>query len=407
MSRDARCDNIRHSKRAGTDAGKAYLDSSFPESERPMRWSVGIGSIAGTTIRIHITFLMFLAWIFAASWATDGSAAAISMLAFVLAVFACVVAHEFGHIFTARAFGIATPDVTLLPIGGVARLESIPEAPRAEFLIAIAGPLVNVAIALLLVALAGADINTERLVSVEQAAVPFASRLASVNMFIAVFNLIPAFPMDGGRVLRALLGIRLGHVRATEIAATVGQWVAFILGFIGLFSNPLLIFIAIFVYLAAASEAQLVTLRSMSREVPVRAAMMTQFATLTPDEHIDAAVETLLRTSQNEFPVVDGAGKLTGLLGRTELIAALKQLGPGGRVADAMTADIPTVNHRGCLDEAFKVLQEKSSPAVGIIDGEGRLVGLVTPETIGEMLMVREAMPAGTRLGPWSRPARA
>jgi Zn-dependent protease/CBS domain-containing protein len=372
-----------------------------------MRWSVGIGSIAGTTIRIHITFLMFLAWIFAASWAAEGSAAALSMLAFILAVFACVVAHEFGHIFTARAFGIATPDVTLLPIGGVARLETIPEAPREEFLIAIAGPLVNVAIALLLVAIAGADMSAGRLAAVESTAIPFASRLASVNMFIAVFNLIPAFPMDGGRILRALLGIRLGHVRATEIAATIGQWVAFALGFIGLLSNPLLIFIAIFVYLAAAAEAQLVTLRAMSRDVPVRAAMMTQFATLTPDAHIDAAIETLLRTSQNEFPVIDGAGKLAGLLGRTELIAALKRLGPNARVADAMAVDIPTVNHRGCLDEAFRLLQEKSAPAVGIIDADGRLVGLVTPETVSEMLMVSDALPAGARFGPWSRPARA
>lgn len=372
-----------------------------------MRWSIGIGSIAGTTIRIHITFVMFLAWIFVASWVSEGVTAAWSMLAFIVAVFACVVAHEFGHIFTARAFGVATPDVTLLPIGGVARLESIPEAPRQEFLIAIAGPLVNVAIALALVVLAGADIAPERLASVQQTAVPFASRLASVNMFIAVFNLIPAFPMDGGRILRALLGIRLGHVRATEIAAAVGQWVAFALGFLGLFGNPLLIFIAIFVYLAAASEAQMVTLRSMSRDVPVRAAMMTQFATLTPEEHIDAAIETLLRTSQNEFPVIDASGGLAGLLGRTELIAALKRLGPDAKVADAMADGIPTVNHRACLDEAFRLLQEKSAPAVGIVDAEGRLVGLVTPETVSEMLMVNDALPAGTRFGPWSRPARA
>jgi stage IV sporulation protein FB len=376
-------------------------------AEMAMRWSIGIGSIAGTTIRIHITFVMFLAWIFVASWVSEGVTAAWSMLAFIVAVFACVVAHEFGHIFTARAFGVATPDVTLLPIGGVARLESIPEAPRQEFLIAIAGPLVNVAIALALVALAGADIAPERLASVQQTAVPFASRLASVNMFIAVFNLIPAFPMDGGRILRALLGIRLGHVRATEIAAAVGQWVAFALGFLGLFGNPLLIFIAIFVYLAAASEAQMVTLRSMSRDVPVRAAMMTQFATLTPEEHIDAAIETLLRTSQNEFPVIDASGGLAGLLGRTELIAALKRLGPDAKVADAMADGIPTVNHRACLDEAFRLLQEKSAPAVGIVDAEGRLVGLVTPETVSEMLMVNDALPAGTRFGPWSRPARA
>ena len=163
-------------------------------------------------------------------------------------------------------------------------------------------------------------------------------RLAVVNLFLAVFNLIPAFPMDGGRVLRALLAARLGYVRATEIAAMIGQWVAFVLGFLGLFGNPILIFIAIFVYLAAAAEAHLVAIRAMSRGIPVTAAMLTQFATLTPDEHVDVAVETLLRTSQGEFPVVDGAGRPLGVLARNDLIRALKERGPDARVADAMTA---------------------------------------------------------------------
>ena len=231
-------------------------------------------------------------------------------------------------------------------------------------------------------------------------------RLAVVNVFLVLFNMIPAFPMDGGRVLRAALASRLGYVRATEIAATIGQWVAFGLGFLGLFGNPLLIFIAIFVYLAAASEAQLVAVRAMSRGVPVRAAMMTQFATLPPDATIDEAVETLLRTSQNEFPVVDGAGRPVGVLGRNDLIRALKQRGPDARVSDAMTARLPAVSHRACLDEAFRVLQEKSAPAVGVVDADGRLVGLVTSETIAEMLMVQEALPNGVRLGPVEPPGR-
>src|SRR5262249_26529578 len=163
-------------------------------------------------------------------------------------LFACVVAHEFGHIFTARRFGVSTPDVVLLPIGGVARLERIPEKPWEEFLVAIAGPLVNVAIALILMA-AGAHLSARELAAVESPPVSMIARLAAVTLFLAVFNMIPAFPMDGGRVLRALLASRMGYVRATEIAAFIGQGVAFVLGFIGLFGNPLLIFIAIFVYL--------------------------------------------------------------------------------------------------------------------------------------------------------------
>src|SRR5690242_3949092 len=245
----------------------------------------------------------------------------------MLLLFACVVAHEFGHILVARAFGVPTPDVTLLPIGGVARLARIPEVPSQELLIAIAGPLVNVAIAVLLIVLAGAHVDPKELATMESARVSLVGRLAEVNLFLAVFNMIPAFPMDGGRVLRALLAIKLGHVRATEVAAAIGQLVAFGLGFLGLFGNPLLIFIAVFVYLAASSEAQLVAMRAMSRGVPVSAAMMTQIAHLAPAAHIDEAVETLLRTSQSEFPVIDEGGRLAGLLSRADMIRALKQLG--------------------------------------------------------------------------------
>jgi stage IV sporulation protein FB len=250
-------------------------------------------------------------------------------------------------------------------------------------------------------AVAGADTQAAHLAAVESARVSMVDRLASVNLFLALFNMIPAFPMDGGRVLRALLATRLGFARATEVAASIGQWVAFALGFIGLFTNPLLIFIAIFVYLAAASEAQLVAVRAMSRGVPVSSAMMTQYAALQADAPIEEAVTTLLRTSQTEFPVVDAAGRLVGLLGRSDMIRALKELGPDARVADVMTTDIPTVDKRSRLDEAFRLLQEKQAPAVGVVDVGGRLVGLITTETIGEMLMVQEALPRGGRFRPW------
>src|SRR6516162_5248628 len=322
-------------------------------------------------------------------------------------LFLCVLLHEFGHIFTARGFGVPTPYVTLLPIGGVAQLERIPEEPGQEFLIAIAGPLVNVAITILLVLFAGANLHAAAAASVDNMHIPLVDRLAAVNLFLAVFNMIPAFPMDGGRVLRALLATRLGYVRATEVAAVIGQFVAFALGFIGLLFNPILIFIAIFVYLAASSEAHMVAIRAMSRGVPTSAAMMTQFATLAPDAHVEEAVQTLLRTSQSEFPVVDAAGKPVGLLGRGDLIRALKQLGPDARVADAMTTTVPTIGHRRCLEEAFRMLKEKSAPAVAVVDGSGRLVGLVTSETVGEMLMLHEALPKGARLGPWTRPTGA
>ncbi|HLK80499.1 MAG TPA: site-2 protease family protein [Xanthobacteraceae bacterium] len=369
-----------------------------------MSWSVNIGSIAGTAIRIHVTFLLLLVFFFLQGWAAAGSVSdGVNSVVFVVLVFACVLAHEFGHIFTARAFGVETPDVTLLPIGGVARLARIPEKPREEFLIAIAGPLVNVAIGIVLIAVTAAHLSVAHLAAMESPKVSMIDRLAALNLFLAAFNMIPAFPMDGGRVLRALLAIRLGHLRATEIAAAIGQWTAFGFGLIGLLSgNFILIFIAFFVYLAAASEAQMVSLRAMSRDVPVTAAMVTRFATLTGNEHIDAAVETLLQTSQTEFPVVDSSYRLIGLVGRAEIIRALRELGPSAPVSDVMVKDIPTIERSHRLEEAFRLLQEKSVPAVGVVDYAGRLIGLVTAETVGEMLMVRKALPEGARLGPWS-----
>jgi len=369
-----------------------------------MGWSISIGSVAHTAIRIHVTFLLFLIWIFFASYAAGGADAAWSGLIFMVLLFACVLAHEFGHILTARFFGVSTPDVTLLPIGGVARLERIPEKPSEEFFIAIAGPLVNVAIALGLLIFAGADISATNLSAMESNQIAMSDRLATVNLSLALFNLIPAFPMDGGRVLRALLAARLGHIRATEVAAAIGQAFAFALGLIGLLTNPLLIFIAIFVYLAAASEAQLVALRAISRDVPVSAAMITQFEALRPDAHIDEAVQILLHTSQGETPVTDTDGRPIGVLGRDNLIRALKQRGPEARVAEAMTTPIPTVSHRGCLDEAFRLLQDGEAPAVAVVDASGILVGLITLETVAEMLMVDKAMPTGMRIGPWNRP---
>jgi len=369
-----------------------------------MSWSLNIGKVAGTVVRIHLTFLLFLAWIFFAEYAAGGAATALSSVTFMVLLFLCVLLHEFGHIFTARAFGVPTPYVTLLPIGGVAQLERIPEEPWEEFLIAIAGPMVNVVITAVLVFIGGASLQGYAATAIDNVQISMIDRLAAVNLFLAAFNLIPAFPMDGGRVFRALLATKLGYVRATEIAAMIGQFVAFALGFIGLLYNPLLIFIAIFVYLAASSEAHMVALRAASRGVPVSHAMMTHFQTLTPDEHMDMAVQSLLQTGQGEFPVIDAAGKPVGVLGRAELIKALKALGPDSRVAEAMAAGIPTIGNRSTLEQAFRLLQQKQAPAVGVTDAGGRLVGLVTGETIAHMMMLQNSLPKGAHLGPWSQP---
>jgi len=259
----------------------------------------------------------------------------------------------------------------------------------------------------MLVLVFGAALQPSAASAVDNMAIPLVNRLAAVNLFLAVFNMIPAFPMDGGRVLRALLASKFGYVRATELAASIGQFVAFALGFVGLMYNPILIFIAIFVYLAASSEAHMVALRAVSRGVPVTAAMMTNFATLAPGAHIDEAVQTLLHTAQGEFPVVDGTGKPIGVFGRADLIRVIKTLGPNASVADAMGAELPTVSHRATLEQAFKLLQQKQAPAVGVTNAAGTLIVLVSGETIAEMMMLQDALPKNAKVGPWGRPAGA
>jgi Zn-dependent protease/CBS domain-containing protein len=309
------------------------------------------------------------------------------------------VLHEFGHIAAARYFGIGTPDITLLPIGGVARLERMPEEPGQEFVIAIAGPLVNVAIAGLILLALGASAGIDQMAEVEDPQTSFLARLAGVNIFLVLFNMIPAFPMDGGRVLRAALASRLTWSRATQIAATIGQGLAFAFGFIGLLYNPLLIFIGIFVYLAAAAEAQNAQIREISGSVLTSDVMITEFAKLDRAASIDEAIELLLATTQREFPVVDSTGRFEGLLTRDDMIRALKEKGPNMPVVNAMRTDIPRVYYRRRLEESLRLMQQGNVPAVAVVDSMDRLIGLMTHETIGEMMMVRAAAADGFRFG--------
>lgn len=203
-----------------------------------MTWSFNLGAIAGTAVRVHVTFALLLVWIWLMHYRIGGASAAWEGVAFILAIFACVVMHEFGHIAAARYFGIKTPEITLLSIGGVARLERMPEEPGQEFIVAVAGPLINVIIAALIFAAIGGSAGIEQMAQVEDPRGGFLVRLAGVNVFLVLFNMIPAFPMDGGRVLRAALASRMSWARATQIAASIGQGLAFVFGFVGLSTIP-------------------------------------------------------------------------------------------------------------------------------------------------------------------------
>lgn len=233
-----------------------------------MKWSYRLARVAGIDVRIHITFLLLPLWFGYQGWLRGGATAALQGSVFILALFFCVLLHEFGHALAGRRCGIRTRDITLLPIGGVARMENIPEKPSQELGIAVAGPAVNVAIGTLL-ALALAA--TGGVLSGPESGLRLTMHeLLFVNVALVVFNLIPAFPMDGGRVLRALLAMGVGHLRATLIAARLGQGIAVLFAVAGFFGNPMLVLIAMFVFSGAQQELRYAQQRqafeSMRRE---------------------------------------------------------------------------------------------------------------------------------------------
>jgi len=363
-----------------------------------MRWSWKIATVAGIQIRVHVTFPLLLVWLFWAG-ANRGIAQAAEGVAFILAVFGCIVLHEFGHALTGKRYGVVTRDITLLPIGGVARLDRIPRHPRQEVTIALAGPLVNVAIAavlLLYMRLAPGVYDFSDPGLFERS---FTARLFMVNVFIVAFNLIPAFPMDGGRVLRALLAMRLDYVRATRIAATVGQGMAILFGFLGLFGNPILILIALFVFIGAGQESTLVQMRSVFEGVPVERAMIRDFRALHSDEPIARAVELLLDGHQQDFPVLAGPdGALpVGILSRSDLLKAVAGGMTDVKVGDVARKNCAAVRPGDMLEDVFQKMQENGCPAVPVVEAGKGIVGMVTLENVGEFAMVQAALARAPR----------
>lgn len=362
-----------------------------------MRWSVRVARFAGIDVRIHITFILFLVWIGFTYYSFGGINAAVEGIIFILALFGCVLLHEFGHAIAAKFFGIRTPDITLLPIGGVARMLRIPDKPHQELIMAFAGPAVNFVIAGLLISFAGANLDLDYLNDLDKPGVKILSKIAIVNIILAVFNLIPAFPMDGGRVLRALLAMTMRYSRATQIAAWIGQGLAIVFALVGLFFNPILIFIGLFIYFGASQEASMARLKDIGANLLVSDAMMTHILTLPHDATLNDAVEALLRTSQREFPVVDEYGRVLGVLTRDDMISALKRNRINVPVIEIMRTNLPYALPYEAFDEAFKRMQECGCPALPVVDYEGRFLGLITPENVGELFMVSSLRPNFTR----------
>jgi stage IV sporulation protein FB len=361
-----------------------------------MKWSFRIATVAGTEVRIHITFFILLLFVaLQAMRAEQGLEAAVHAMLLICAFFVCVVLHEFGHVFAARGYGIRTPDITLLPIGGVARLERMPRKPSQEFVVAICGPLVNVAIAGAIGIWLGGWPDTRELARLAEPG-HFLEKLMVWNAVMVVFNLIPAFPMDGGRVLRALLAMVMEYTRATRLAAGIGQGIALLTVLYMIMSGtfmPILLLIAFFIFMAAGQEAAAVSQEEATRGLRVRDAMLTDFHTLPKHARLQDAVELLLAGTQHDFPVLDDDGGMVGILPRQRLIAGLSQHGPTFPAAEMVETCHEPATPGMPLAEALQRLHHTSCPALPVLDPVSRmLVGLLTNENVGEMLMVRSAL---------------
>lgn len=363
-----------------------------------MKWSWKIGTFAGIAVNVHTTFVLLLGWIALTHWMQYQSLIpTLTGVAFILALFLCVVLHEYGHALAARTFGIATKDITLLPIGGLARLERIPDKPNQELWVALAGPAVNIVIAALLAAYLSLTGHFQPVHQIGLTHGMFLERVMFANLFLVGFNMIPAFPMDGGRVLRALLAKRMEYARATRIAASVGQGLAFVFGFLGLFTNPFLVFIAFFVWIGAAQGAAIAETKSVLGSVSAKDAMIPEFRTLSPRDELSQAVKLVLNGWQQDFPVVD-QGRVVGMLLRSDMIATLAAGEVHASVQQAMREDFPVASPVESLQSVFTRLHDTQVATVPIVEN-GRLVGLVTLENMTEYMMVHAALSEAKKNG--------
>ncbi len=357
-----------------------------------MKNALVLPKIAGISVYIHWTFAILIGWIVLTNlWAGLDLVHVGWMVLFVLGLFVCVTLHELGHALAARHYGIQTRDITLYPIGGVARLERMPQKPSQELVVALAGPAVNVLIMLALLPLISRfempEEDGAQVFLIDETS--FLPMLGIVNVWLAVFNLIPAFPMDGGRVLRALLSMRMDRVRATEIAAFVGQAIAILFVFAGFYSNPFLIFIGLFVILGARAEAEAVRSQSFLEGFTAGDALMTNFQTLDKHQTIREAVQLLLDGQARTFLVTDGDMPY-GVLSRDHIIRGIQSSGEGAPVHTVADTRLHYFDLQTPLEEVLAHFQQEPGSIVLVRDGY-RLAGIIDSENVSELIMVNAA----------------
>ncbi len=347
--------------------------------------TVGTVRIFGVPVRLHFTFVLLFVFLVVFSMGERQSAAA--GIVYVTALFGSVILHELAHAVVARLYGLKAVEIVVYPIGGVTRLAEAPQ-PRQELWIALAGPVMNLLIGL---GIFGALIWRGALTPLEGLVEPndanLLERIAAGNLILAAFNLLPAFPMDGGRILRSILALRKPTEEATRLAARVSQFIAIAMGLWGLLNtNFMIVFIAFFVYLGAAQEGAAAVGRILTQGMPVEAAMVTDFRTLSHGDTIGDAANLLLATTQQDFPVLHG-DQVIGLLGRNALLRAMASGGPDSYVAGAMNRDFLRLSPDDDLSDAMRPLAQSGSCA--LVMDEDRLVGLLTAENLSEFLLLR------------------
>lgn len=360
-----------------------------------MKWSISFGKIAGIRVLMHWTFLLLLAWIVITE-VNKGSTTTTVLLTvgYVLSIFLCVILHEFGHALTARRYGIETRKVTLLPIGGVASLERMPEKPKQELVVAVAGPAVNVVIAALLLLVGSFGVkdlfDPEKMESMANiTADNFLYALCLINIILVAFNAIPAFPMDGGRVLRALLSFKMKRTKATNIAAKLGQVIGVVFVLLGFAGNFLLILIGLFVMAGAYSENMMVQQMAVLKGYKIRDAMMTNYTILHPDDTIKAAVDRLLAGAENNF-VVASADNIKGVLTKEQLVEGLQKQNMETEVSAIMHAEVESFNINDDLSDAFiKFQRDKKRQRLYPVMENGSMAGVIDKENLQEFLMTR------------------
>jgi Zn-dependent protease/CBS domain-containing protein len=364
--------------------------------------SIRLFRVKGIDIRVHITFPLILVWAAVQfGWLNgQGMNGAIFGIIVTLLLFSIVVLHELGHSLAALRYGVPVKQIVLLPIGGVAQLARMPEKPIQEFVIAIAGPLVNVVLAVVLAIIApfaGFVLTVGNLSSnfLDLARASMSSVFAYVfisNLFLAGFNLLPAFPMDGGRVFRAILATRMSYPRATAIAVTIGQGMAWLLGLYGFLGGGFfIILVAIFIFMGASQEGQLVQLRSVLGGLRVEQAYSRHAQTLSPESSLKDAVDLTLNSFQADFPVCDG-NNLIGILTHTRLIQSLNNYPPETLVRNVMVKDIPFVSPNEGLFDLQKQFTEFGIDALPVVD-QGKFLGIITSKDLNEVYQLLSRTP--------------